>query len=124
MGENLRRSNIELQSFAYVASHDLQEPLRMVISNLSRMEKRNKDKLDPKSQEYIHFAVDGGMRMRSLIDDLLDYSSIDTKGKPFVPVDMNKVVRSVLTVLKIGSMRTMPTSLSVRCPLSPATKHR
>ncbi len=99
--ENLKRSNAELQQFAYVASHDLQEPLRMVVSNLSRLEKRNKDLLDDKSKEYIHFAVDGGTRMRSLIDDLLDYSRIETKGKKLVPVDMNAVVAKTLTVLKI-----------------------
>jgi PAS domain S-box-containing protein len=100
--ENLTRSNAELQQFAYVASHDLQEPLRMVISYLSLLDKKYKDKLDPNAQEYIHYAVDGGKRMRLLIDDLLAYSRIDTQGKEFAPVAMNEVVEDVIKVLKVS----------------------
>ncbi|MDD1743217.1 MAG: response regulator, partial [Methanomassiliicoccales archaeon] len=72
----LARSNKELQDFAYVASHDLQEPLRMVVSYLSLLEMKYGTILDAKGHEYIHFAVDGGERMRELIDDLLEYSRV------------------------------------------------
>ncbi len=98
---NLARSNAELQQFAYVSSHDLQEPLRMVISYLSLLDRKYKDQLDPKAQEYIHYAVDGGKRMRELIDDLLEYSRIETKGRKFAPVAMNEVVEDVIKVLKV-----------------------
>ncbi len=99
--DELRRSNEELQQFAYVASHDLQEPLRMVINYLSLLERRNKDSLDPRSKEFIGFAVEGGERMRELIEDLLEYSRIDTQGKEFAPVDMNDVVSKTLSLLKV-----------------------
>ena len=98
--EELARSNAELQQFAYVASHDLQEPLRMVINYLSLLERKFPEKLDPKAQEYLHFAVDGGERMRHLIDDLLEYSRVETKGKEFAMVDMNVVMEKTLTILK------------------------
>lgn len=98
--EELRRSNAELQQFAYVASHDLQEPLRMVINYLSLLERRNQGKLDLKSLEYIEFAIEGGERMRRLIDDLLEYSRVETKGVEFAQVDMNLVVETALSNLK------------------------
>jgi PAS domain S-box-containing protein len=99
--EELRRSNAELQQFAYVASHDLQEPLRMVVSHLSLLERRYKDKLDPKAEEHIRHAVEGGERMRQLIDDLLEYSRVETKGEPFALVDMNLVVATTLANLNV-----------------------
>ena len=99
--EELARSNAELQQFAYVASHDLQEPLRMVVNYLSLLQRRFPEKLDPKAQEYIHFAVDGGERMRQLIDDLLEYSRVDTMGKDLAPTDMNAVVAKTLNILKV-----------------------
>ncbi len=99
--EELKRSNDELQQFAYVASHDLQEPVRMVINYLSLLERRNKGRLDPKSEEYLNFALDGGVRMRQLISDLLLYSRIDTQGKEFVPVNMQEVVSKTLILLKL-----------------------
>jgi signal transduction histidine kinase len=98
--QNLARSNIDLEQFAFIASHDLQEPLRMVINYLALLDKRYHDKLDPRAQEYIRQAIEGGERMRELIDDLLQYSRIDTKKREFVQVDMNDVVEESLDLLK------------------------
>ncbi|MGE5379372.1 MAG: PAS domain S-box protein, partial [Candidatus Saccharibacteria bacterium] len=90
--KELKRSNAELQNFAYITSHDLREPLRMVSSYLDLLEHRYKNKvLDEKGQEYIDYAVDGATRMRHMIDDLLVYSRIETREKPFTEVDMNDV---------------------------------
>jgi len=100
--EALKRSNAELQQFAYVSSHDLQEPLRMIISYLTLLERKYKDKLDAQAQEYIRTAVEGGMRMRALINDLLEYSRIDTMAKPFAPVDMNEVLEAAIENLKVS----------------------
>lgn len=96
----LRRSNEELRQFAYVASHDLQEPLRMIVSYLSLLERKFSDQLDPKALEYIRNAVSGGERMRSLIDDLLQYSRVDISSRESTIVDMNEVVEKVLFILK------------------------
>jgi PAS domain S-box-containing protein len=98
----LVRSNAELQQFAYVASHDLQEPLRMVISYLGLLEKRYRGQLDDRAREYITIAVDGGRRMKALIDDLLEYSRIDTQASGFSPVDMNEVAAKTLKILELG----------------------
>jgi PAS domain S-box-containing protein len=97
----LSKSNSELQQFAYVASHDLQEPLRMVISYLTLLNKRYSDRFDADGQEYIRYAVDGGKRMKELIDDLLAYSRVDAGGKEFVPVEMNSLVSKTLLHLKV-----------------------
>ncbi len=90
--EDLRRSNQDLEQFAYVASHDLQEPLRMVTGYLQLIERRYKQNLDQNGMEFIDFAVDGATRMSRLITDLLDYSRVGTRGKPLVPVDTEKVL--------------------------------
>jgi PAS domain S-box-containing protein len=97
---DLKRSNEELEQFAYVASHDLQEPLRMVSSFTQLIERRYKDKLDKDANDFINFAVDGANRMQRLINDLLDYSRITTRGKKFEKVDVQSVVGQVFTNLQ------------------------
>nr|NQU93957.1 PAS domain S-box protein [Bacteroidota bacterium] len=91
----LERSNKELEQFAYIASHDLQEPLRMVSSFLQLLNKRYADKLGEEGHEFIHFAVDGANRMKQLIVDLLTFSRVGTKGKDFLPVNMNELLDKV-----------------------------
>jgi light-regulated signal transduction histidine kinase (bacteriophytochrome) len=88
---DLKRSNAELQQFAYVVSHDLQEPLRMVTMYLSLLEDRYRDQLDDQAKKYMDFAIEGGTRSVDLLRDLLDYSRIDNQGRPYVPLDMEAV---------------------------------
>ena len=89
--EELARSNRELEQFAYVASHDLKEPLRMISSYLLLLEKKYRGRLDDKADKYIHFAVDGAERMSRLIDGLLSYSRITSRREDFGIVDANWV---------------------------------
>lgn len=92
----------ELQQFAYVASHDLKEPLRMVSSYVQLLARRYRGKLDADADEFIAFAVDGANRMQSMITDLLSYSRVTTQGKPFEPTDMNAVVDRVTANLQLA----------------------
>lgn len=98
--DELTRSNTELEQFAYVASHDLQEPLRMVTSYLQLLADRYRSKLDKDGTEFIGFAVDGALRMRNLIRDLLEYSRVGRRSKPFTAVDCTAVLQVVLANLQ------------------------
>ncbi|WP_436345215.1 sensor histidine kinase [Natronorubrum sp. FCH18a] len=99
--EQLEESNERLEHFAYAASHDLQEPLRMVTSYLTLIEDRYADELDEDGHEFLEFAVNGAERMRNMIDGLLEYSRIETQGDPFEPVDLNSVLTEIQTDLKL-----------------------
>jgi PAS domain S-box-containing protein len=95
----LSSSNEELVRFAYVASHDLQEPLRSIVSFSQLLERRYKGQLDQDADEYIDFIVEGGMRMQQLIKDLLQVSRIETQAKPFEPTDAGRIVRDAVALL-------------------------
>jgi len=99
--EELERSNAELEHFAYIASHDLQEPLRTVQSYVQLLRKRYADKLDADAQEFMTFAVEGATRMRSLIEDLLTYARLSSRARPFERVALGEVVDEVLRALKL-----------------------
>src|SRR5665811_614233 len=92
-------ANKELEQFAFVASHDLQEPLRMVASFTQLLERRYKDKLDQDANDFIKYAVDGANRMQKLINDLLDYSRTTTQGKDFAEVDISQVLGQTISNL-------------------------
>ncbi|MFC6767939.1 PAS domain-containing sensor histidine kinase [Natrinema soli] len=98
--DRLEESNRRLEQFAYAASHDLQEPLRMVSSYLQLIESRYADELDEDGEEFLAFAVDGADRMRNMIDGLLAYSRIETQGDPLEPVGLDSVLESVLADLQ------------------------
>jgi light-regulated signal transduction histidine kinase (bacteriophytochrome) len=100
--EELARSNAELEQFAYVASHDLQEPLRMVSSYVQLLARRYKDRLDADANDFIDYAVDGANRMQQLINDLLTYSRIGTIKKDFKSTDCEALLAQVLENLQVA----------------------
>ncbi len=95
----LRRSNEELERFAYAASHDLQEPLRMVANYTALLERRYGDRLDERGRQFVTFAVDGAQRMARMIQDLLEYSRVTTRGDPFRTVDTAAALTDALANL-------------------------
>ncbi|MGB9202221.1 PAS domain S-box protein [Methanobacterium sp.] len=100
--EELKRSNDELERFAYVSSHDLQEPLRMVTLYSQLLEKRYKESLDDDAEDFIEYIVEGAQRMRQLIEDLLEYSRVNSQAKEFEDVNTEEVLDSVLMNLSIS----------------------
>ncbi|UZR98255.1 PAS domain S-box protein [Chondrinema litorale] len=122
----LTRSNEELEQFAYIASHDLQEPLRMITSFLSQLERKYKNVLDEKGLKYIDFAVDGGKRMRRIILDLLDYSRVGRTEDELEDIDLNDLLDDVKSLFRksINESSTqinyskLPTLKSYRSPLT------
>ena len=98
---DLARSNTELEQFAYVASHDLQEPIRMVSSYVALLDRKYHGELDDKADLYIHFAIDGAQRMHKLINGLLEYSRVMRRTAVFKTVDMNTVFSNAVANLAV-----------------------
>ncbi len=98
--KELEAANKDLEQFAYVASHDLNEPLRMISSFTQLLERKYKDKLDQDANEYIHFVVDGATRMQKLLNNILEFSRVTTHAKPFEQVDTKTIVEQVISILQ------------------------
>ena len=117
--EELKRSNGELEQFAYVASHDLQEPLRMVSSYTQLLMRRYGDKLDGDAKEFTAFIVDGATRMKQLIEDLLAYSRVGTRDKNFKPAEAESSLRRALTNLRAAIQDSGATVTQDKLPTIP-----
>jgi signal transduction histidine kinase len=114
--DELARSNAELEQFAYVASHDLREPLRMVQSFCGLLQDRYGDKLDERANKYINFAVDGATRMQGLVDDLLEFARVGHSNECFDSVGLDDVVRQALTNLEAAIVESGATIEFDRLP--------
>ena len=99
--EDLQRSNEDLERFAYVASHDLKEPLRMVSNFCQLLEQKYRESMDDEGKEYIRYSIEGTKRMQLLIDDLLAYARVGTRGNPFAHLDGNEVLKEILTNIRM-----------------------
>ena len=99
--KELENANKDLEQFAYAATHDLQEPLRMISSFTQLLERKYKDKLDQDANEYIHFVVDASIRMQKLLIDLLNFSRVSTRAKTFMQVDTQTVLGHVISNLQL-----------------------
>ena len=120
---DLKLSNTELERFAYVAAHDLQEPLRMVTSFLTLLEERLKENPDPKAHQYLDFAVDGAKRMKQFIIDLLQYSRVSNTTDELGETNMNEVAQEVIKFLRL-IVKEKNASITVNhLPVLPNTRH-
>ena len=115
----LESSNEDLQQFAYVVSHDLQEPLRMVSSYMSLLESEYGDELDEEAQEYVEFAADGAERMKALIDGLLQFSRVETRGEEMEAVDAEAVLADAKQAL---AMRIEETDATIESEVLPTVE--
>ncbi|GAB3024660.1 PAS domain S-box protein [Natronobiforma cellulositropha] len=122
----LEASNERLEQFAYAASHDLQEPLRMVSSYLQLVDSRYRSDLDEEGREFLAFAIDGADRMREMVDGLLEYARVDTRGDPLEPVDLESVFDAVVGDLAVGidESGAVVTSESLPCVYGDANQLR
>jgi PAS domain S-box-containing protein len=114
--QELARSNAELEQFAHLASHDLQEPLRMVISYLQLLERRYQGKLDADADDFIHYAVDGAFRMQTLIQALLSYARVSSRGQQFELVKCDLVLKDAIANLEVAIAESNATIVSEPLP--------
>ncbi len=110
--DELAASNVELERFAYIASHDMQEPLRMITSFLQLFKKKYQDQIDETAEQYIHYAVDGADRMKKLIMDLLEYSRVGSNKDDLTEIDTNVLLKEVTNVF-MGRIEEMKATIIV-----------
>jgi light-regulated signal transduction histidine kinase (bacteriophytochrome) len=120
--QDLARSNRDLEQFAYVASHDLQEPLRMVAAYTQLLAERYQGKLDEQADKYIHYAVDGALRMQTLVNDLLAFSRVGRRGDGPEPTDCNLAVQTAIANLQVAIEQNGARVLVDDLPTIPANR--